>query len=169
MFGRLAMGFANVRAGTRLLMLVLVQARPPSTLRSWGWGRRGRRCRPGLKPEDDLGADSLPAPGARSFYYNFKKWGVQMLCLFQQPKTKPKNPFVRPQISGGQVPMLMENGGKSIGQLKLQAAIDAAVARAARTPSFASVRVLRSWGKSTRDAVRNKEWWESAPYAYQGY
>ena len=27
MFGRLAMGFANVRAGTRALMLVLVQAR----------------------------------------------------------------------------------------------------------------------------------------------
>ena len=27
MFGRLAMGFANVRAGTRVLMLVLVQAR----------------------------------------------------------------------------------------------------------------------------------------------
>ena len=26
MFGRLAMGFANVRAGTRVLMLVLVQA-----------------------------------------------------------------------------------------------------------------------------------------------
>ena len=32
MFGRLAMGFANVRAGTRVLMLVLVQvyAYPPS-------------------------------------------------------------------------------------------------------------------------------------------
>ena len=28
MFGRLAMGFANVRAGTRVLMLVLVQAWP---------------------------------------------------------------------------------------------------------------------------------------------
>ena len=27
-FGRLAMGFANVRAGTRVLMLVLVQASP---------------------------------------------------------------------------------------------------------------------------------------------
>ena len=27
MFGRLAMGFAHVRAGTRVLMLVLVQAR----------------------------------------------------------------------------------------------------------------------------------------------
>ena len=26
MFGRLALGFANVRAGTRVLMLVLVQA-----------------------------------------------------------------------------------------------------------------------------------------------
>ena len=29
MFGRLAMGFANVRAGTRVLMLVLVQAESP--------------------------------------------------------------------------------------------------------------------------------------------
>ena len=32
MFGRLAMGFANVRAGTRVLMLVLVQANYPETL-----------------------------------------------------------------------------------------------------------------------------------------
>ena len=30
MFGRLTMGFANVRAGTRVIMLVLVQATPPA-------------------------------------------------------------------------------------------------------------------------------------------
>ena len=34
MFGRLAMGFANVRAGTRVLMLVLVQATPTTGMQS---------------------------------------------------------------------------------------------------------------------------------------
>ena len=43
MFGRLAMGFANVRAGTRVLMLVLVQAAiGRSAEQAAGW-RRGAR------------------------------------------------------------------------------------------------------------------------------
>ena len=36
MFGRLAMGFANVRVGTRVLMLVLVQARPSTATAASG-------------------------------------------------------------------------------------------------------------------------------------
>ncbi len=48
MFGRLAMGFANVRAGTRVLMLVLVQAKacPSRGVCSYGLWRLGRDIGP---------------------------------------------------------------------------------------------------------------------------
>ena len=80
MFGRLAMGFANVRAGTRVLMLVLVQA----VARGGGTRARGP-CGAG----DAARGPSMPALNTKEYSSTYLAMGFANVRAGTQKRRVP--------------------------------------------------------------------------------